>query len=77
MQAKVKAACTTCHNAARITDQHLTRQQWSGKLEKMAGLGAVIPESDRNALLNYLTKNFGPQKGDVKDAPRKSGSTAD
>jgi hypothetical protein len=68
MQPKIKAACTQCHNSSRITEQHLTRQQWSEELEKMAGLGAVI--SDRNAFLNYLTKNFGPEKGAAKTAAK-------
>jgi hypothetical protein len=63
MQAKVKAACTSCHNATRITEQHFTREQWSTQLEKMEGLGAVIPDEDRDGFLNYLTKNFGPAKG--------------
>ncbi len=84
-QAKVKAACTQCHNATRITEQHLTRQQWAAQLEKMEGLGAVIPDADRNALLNYLTRNFGPEKGAAQDAAKsgektatkKSGSAAD
>ena len=77
MQAKVKATCTTCHNTTRITEQHLTRQQWSAQLEKMEGLGAVIPDADRNAFLNYLTKNFGPEKGAARTATKKSGSAAD
>lgn len=81
MRAKIKAACTQCHNTSRITEQHLTRQQWSGELEKMDGLGAVIPDSDRKAFLDYLSTNFGAQKGAVKDAPKattkKSGSAAD
>ena len=81
MQAKVKAACTSCHNTSRITGQHLTRKQWSDQLDKMEGLGAVIPDADRNAFLSYLTKNFGPEKGGVKDAAkpvaRKSGNAAD
>jgi len=80
-QAKVKAACTSCHNTSRITGQHLTRKQWSDQLDKMEGLGAVIPDADRNAFLNYLTKNFGPGKGAAKDAAKpaakKSGSAAD
>jgi hypothetical protein len=63
MQAKVKASCTTCHNTSRITEQHMTRQQWSTELEKMEGLGAVIPDTDRDAFLKYLAKNFGPAKG--------------
>ncbi|MGO9402994.1 MAG: hypothetical protein ACLPVW_05925 [Terriglobales bacterium] len=76
-QAKVKAACTTCHNTARIAEQHLTRQGWSVELDKMEGLGAVIPDADRNAFLDYLTKNFGPEKGAAKPAEKKSGSAAD
>ncbi len=76
MQSKVKAACTQCHNTGRLTEQHLTRQQWSDELEKMESLGAVIPDADRNALLNYLTRNFGPEKGATKPAPKKSGSAA-
>ncbi len=71
MQAKVKAACTQCHNAARITEQHLTRQEWSNELEKMTGLGADIADADRAAFLNYLSKNFGPEKVG-KAAPKKS-----
>jgi len=81
MQPKIKAACTQCHNATRITEQHMTRQQWSDQLEKMEGLGAFIPDADRNAFLNYLTKNFGPEKGAARDAAKpaakKSGSAAD
>jgi hypothetical protein len=75
-QHKIKAACTQCHVTSRITEQHLTRQQWSTELEKMEGLGAVIPDSDRNAFLNYLTKNFGPGKGEAKTAAKKPGSAA-
>src|SRR3981081_745117 len=72
MQAKVKAACTSCHNTSRITEQHLTRKGWSEQLEKMEGLGAVIPDADREAFLNYLTKNFGPQKGGAKNAAKSA-----
>ena len=68
MQAKVKAACTSCHNTSRITEQHLSRDQWTRELQKMEGLGAVVPDADRKAILNYLTRNFGPQKGAAKPA---------
>jgi hypothetical protein len=73
MQTKVKAACTSCHNASRITEQHFTREQWSAQLDKMEGLGAVIAGTDRDGFLDYLTKNFGPAKG----AKKKSESAAD
>jgi len=75
MQAKVKAACTQCHDASRITEQHMGRAEWSKELEKMEGLGAVIPDADRTAILNYLTRNFGPQKGGAKAAPKKTETT--
>ena len=68
MQSKVKAACSGCHNASRITEQHMSREDWSKQLEKMEGLGAVIPDKDRAGILAYLTRNFGPQRGGTKTA---------
>ncbi|MFZ3341240.1 MAG: hypothetical protein WA609_16315 [Terriglobales bacterium] len=67
---KIKAACLQCHNASRITDAHFSRTQWSDELDKMAGLGAVVPDADRKAFLDYLTVNFGPQKGAGKKTPK-------
>jgi hypothetical protein len=77
MQPKINAACTQCHNTGRITEQKLTREQWSKELEKMEGLGAVIPEADRNAFLTYLTRNFGPEKAASKSTIKKSRSATD
>src|SRR5260370_4741366 len=81
MQAKVKAACTSCHNTSRITEHHMTRKQWSDELDKMEGLGAVIPDADRNAFLDYLTENIGPEtsgaKVAAKPAAKKSTIAAD
>jgi hypothetical protein len=71
MQAKIKAACTQCHTASRITKQHMSRQEWDAQLDKMIGLGANVPDSERKAFLNYLTKNFGPEKA-VKAKNRTS-----
>jgi len=73
MQAKIKGACTQCHNASRITEHHFSRAQWSDELDKMAGLGANVPDSERKAFLDYLTRNFGPQKAGVRTTP-KSGA---
>lgn len=76
MREKVKAACTQCHAPARITEQHLSRGKWSAELEKMEGLGAVIPEGERKAILDYLVRNFGPQKGKAKAAPKAAAPPA-
>jgi len=66
MQPKIKAACTQCHNAGRIEEQHFTRAEWSDELDKMVGLGAVVRTADRKNFLDYLTTNFGPKKGAKK-----------
>jgi hypothetical protein len=75
-QAKIKAACTQCHNVSRITEQHLSRDQWSTELEKMEGLGASVPDTDRTVILSYLVKNFGPQKGGSKTSTKKPNGAA-
>ncbi|MGH9642831.1 MAG: hypothetical protein ACRD3Q_10415 [Terriglobales bacterium] len=72
MQPKVKAACTQCHNTTRLWEHHFSRAQWSDELDKMEGLGAAVPDADRKGFLDYLTANFGPQKG-----ARKSPEAAD
>jgi hypothetical protein len=77
MQAKVKAACTSCHNTTRITEQHFNRDQWSQELTKMEGLGAVIDDADRDGILDYLTKNFGPEKDPDKDKGKSSDKKSD
>ena len=76
MKAKVKATCTQCHAPDRITEQHLSRGEWTAELQKMEGLGAVIPEADRKAILDYLARNFGPQKGKPKIAPKTAPKAA-
>jgi hypothetical protein len=72
MQPKVKAACTQCHNTTRITEQHFSRVKWSDELDKMEGLGAAVPDTDRDAFLDYLTANFGPLKGSEKKSSTKA-----
>ena len=74
MQAKVKAACTQCHNTTRITEHRFSRMQWSDELDKMVALGANVPDSDRKDFLDYLTRNFGPQKAAPRATPKTTGS---
>jgi mono/diheme cytochrome c family protein len=53
-------ACLNCHSADMVRQQRLTEKQWTASLAKMAGWGAEVPESKKDALLAYLVKNFGP-----------------
>ena len=62
MQAKVKATCTQCHAVSNITKKPRTRAEWSKVLDKMTGYGADVDDKDRDAILDYLSTNFGPGK---------------
>ena len=54
------AACLNCHSADMIRQQRLTRKQWEATVTKMVGWGAAVPEDRRDALVEYLSRNFGP-----------------
>ena len=53
-------ACLACHSTDMVRQQRLTEKQWAASVTKMAGWGAEVPESKRDALITYLVKNFGP-----------------
>jgi mono/diheme cytochrome c family protein len=53
-------ACLACHSTDMVRQQRLTEKQWTASVTKMAGWGAEVPESKREALITYLVKNFGP-----------------
>ena len=60
-KAAAETACLSCHASDIIRQQRLTKQQWTGTLTKMVNWGTVIPEGQRDALLEYLVTNFGPE----------------
>jgi hypothetical protein len=58
-------SCVPCHGLRIIHSQRLGKAAWGRELDKMAGWGAAI--NDRDALVEYLTANFGDDK--VPPAP--------
>jgi hypothetical protein len=62
MQSKARAACTVCHDARIVVQQRLTRELWGKEVDKMVKWGALLNASERNALVDYLSTNFSPQK---------------
>ena len=52
--------CLNCHSADMLRQQRLTEKQWGNELTKMAGWGSEVKESEKDELLRYLAKNFGP-----------------
>jgi hypothetical protein len=62
VQAKVRTACTECHDSHIILQQRLSKQAWSREVDKMIKWGALVDANDRNAFIDYLSINFPPDK---------------
>ena len=62
LQAKVRTACTECHDSRIIMQQRLSNKAWSKEVDKMIKWGAVVDPNDRNAFIEYLSTNFPPGK---------------
>jgi hypothetical protein len=61
-QAKATTACTECHEARIILQQRLTKPAWTKEVDKMTKWGALVDAADREALIDYLSANFSPDK---------------
>jgi competence protein ComEA len=53
--------CGKCHSTDVLVAHRQTRDQWTETMLKMIDLGALGSEDQFNAILQYLTRNFGPQ----------------
>ena len=62
-------ACLNCHAADMLRQQRLTQTQWGNELTKMAGWGSELKESEKDELLRYLAKNFGPDNDRFEPIP--------
>jgi len=62
MQGKATTACTECHEARIILQQRLSKAAWTKEVDKMVKWGAVVDVADRDALIDYLSSNFSPDK---------------
>jgi hypothetical protein len=71
MQQKATTACLECHEARIIVQQRLSKAVWTKEVDKMAKWGAVVDANDRDALIDYLSGNFGPEQPEYS-APRSA-----
>jgi hypothetical protein len=56
---KAEAACLTCHEGRIIVQQRLTKAAWTKEVDKMTKWGAEVDPKDHDALIDYLSANFG------------------
>jgi hypothetical protein len=69
MQAKATTACMECHDARIILQQRLSKPAWTREVDKMMKWGALVDPTDRDALIDYLSANFGTDRPPYQ-APR-------
>ena len=62
MQNKARTACTACHEVNIVVQQRLSKAAWTKEVDKMVKWGAILNASDRDALIEYLSANFPPEK---------------
>jgi hypothetical protein len=55
----LKRNCVRCHSLEVVRAQRLSRDEWEEELNKMVSMGAKV--SNRDALLNYLTRKYGTE----------------
>jgi competence ComEA-like helix-hairpin-helix protein len=58
----VETTCTECHSLERIKAQRLSDEGWEGIIREMMESGASINPDDVKVIVDYLAKNFGPDK---------------
>ena len=59
-KATADTGCLKCHSADILRQQRLNEKQWGANVTKMVGWGAEVPDAQRDELVAYLVKNFGP-----------------
>ncbi len=53
-----KRACLTCHEDDLIEAQRLSRAGWVREVDKMIRWGAVVSDSEKDPLIDYLAARF-------------------
>ncbi len=56
----VENTCTDCHSLKRIKAQRLNEEGWNSTVREMIENGASVNADDVKVIVDYLTKNFGP-----------------
>src|SRR5262249_44537622 len=58
----LQAACSACHGLDGVVRLHLDKAGWEGLVSSMVSNGAQVDAKDMPVLIDYLVKNFGPEK---------------
>ena len=67
-KAVVQKMCTGCHNLKTVTSKHATKDQWNTIVQQMVSRGADGTDEEIETVINYLAKNFPPQKDEKQES---------
>ncbi len=59
--AAFREKCLACHDEKPIAQQRLTRAQWDREVGKMTSWGANVKPNEKDEIVDYLVKRFGPR----------------
>ena len=59
--AETQKVCGKCHSAEQAASLRQSRTGWEETVSKMVNMGAEGSDDEYEAVLTYLTKNFGPE----------------
>jgi cytochrome c5 len=65
----LQTACTACHGLDGVVRLHMDKPGWEGLVSSMISNGAQVADKDYPVLVDYLVKNFGPEKPAGQAAP--------
>src|SRR5215831_13364161 len=77
MARKLESTCTGCHGPSLIAQQRLDRNGWTREMDKMTRWCAPVQPADRDALINYLARQFNntrPLPNSARAVPAGPGS---
>ncbi len=60
--------CSQCHDLSLTTGRHSSHDQWMEVVQRMAEKGANATDDQYFAIVDYLTKNYGPARLNVNQA---------
>jgi len=66
--------CNNCHGTKVLAGLRLTKKQWAVVVDKMALDGATATDTEFDAIIEYLAKNFGkaaPAANNSPESPAK------
>ncbi len=58
----LEKVCQECHGLDIIVSQHASKDEWASIVDSMVARGAGGTKEELDTLVEYLAKNFGPEK---------------